>query len=359
MTRRTRLSAFLLVAATAGGSAWYLASSSTAGAATTAATAAVEAASSSSRVLVAPGLVEPERDAVQLGFESTGRVAAILVDEGDRIRAGQELARLDDRVARARLARAEAALTGARARLDLARRGPLPEEIAAARAEVAAARAAAHERLSARGRTERLASTGALTAAQADADIASSDVAAAQVDAAVARLRVLERGTRAELRRAAEAEVQAAEAEVAAAQVELDHCSLRAPGDGVVLRRLAEVGTLIAALTPAPILSVADVSKLELRAEIDEVDVARVEVGQVGWVTAQAFGDRRFPGRVVRITRELGRKTVRVDDPRARVDTRVLEVVFAFDASSEVDALPLGLRMEMHLPAAPRATASR
>jgi HlyD family secretion protein len=347
-TRLRRVASVLLVAAiAAGGGVWYATSPST-----SASAAASEPARADGRLLIAPGLVEPERDPVALAFEAPGRVVAITVDDGDPVSAGQVVAQLDDRFAKARLAGAEAALAAAKARLDLARKGALPEEIAAARAEVAAARAAAAERSTARGRAERLASTGALPAAQADADIASSQVAAAQVDAAAARLRLLERGTRSELRRAAEAEVAAAEAQVAAAKVELDNTALRSPVSGIALRRLAEVGTLVATMTPTPIVSVADVGKLQLRVEVDEVDIAGIAVGQTGWATARAHGDRRFAGRVTRIQRELGRKEVRTDDPRARVDTRVLEVIFTFDADAGADALPLGLRLELHLPVA-------
>jgi multidrug resistance efflux pump len=351
--RLRRVASVLLVAAiAAAGGVWYASSPATS------AIAATTPARADGRLLIAPGLVEPERDPVALAFESPGRVVAIAVDDGDPVTAGQVVAQLDDRFAKARLAGAEAALAAAKARLDLARTGALPEEIAAARAEVAAARAAAAERSTARGRAERLASTGALPAAQADADIASSQVAAAQVDAAAARLRLLERGTRSELRRAAEAEVAAAEAQVAAAQVDLDNTSLRSPVSGIALRRLAEVGTLVATMTPTPIVSVADVGTLQLRVEVDEVDIAGLAVGQTGWATARAHGERRFTGRVTRIHRELGRKEVRTDDPRARVDTRVLEVIFSFDADAGAEVLPLGLRLELHLPVTAPASAA-
>src|SRR6185312_12090764 len=116
------------------------------------------------------------------------------------------------------------------------------------------------------------------------------------------------------------------------------------PHDGVVLRRLAEVGALVTTMTPAPVVSLADLSQLEVRAEIDEADVAAIAVGKAAYATADAFGDRQFPLRVTRITHELGRKTVRDDDPRARVDTRVLEVIATFDGAPAAD-LPLGLRM--------------
>jgi HlyD family secretion protein len=60
----------------------------------------------------------------------------------------------------------------------------------------------------------------------------------------------------------------------------------------------------------------------------------------------EAYGDRKFAGHIVHIERELGRRKVQNDDPRARLDTRVLEVVMELDANTE--PLPLGLRMTAH-----------
>jgi hypothetical protein len=81
---------------------------------------------------------------------------------------------------------------------------------------------------------------------------------------------------------------------------------------------------------------------------VDEEDIASVAVGQTGYATAIAFGGQRFPGHVVEKMRDIGRKGVRnEDDPRARVDTRVLEVLFELDGNV---SLPLGLRMDLHLP---------
>jgi HlyD family secretion protein len=298
--------------------------------------------------LVAPGRVEPVRDPVKLAFEAQGRIAEILVDEGDAVHAGQILARLDDRLARARVAAAEAGLAQARARHSLARRGPRAEDVAAARAEAEAADAAARHRGAEQARSERLGQVGALATTVVDADDAAARVATAQATAATARYQSLARGTRAEQIDEAGAAVALAQAELDAARVALDQTVLRAPSDGVILRRTAEVGALVTLMAPAPVVSMADLAQLEIRAEIDEADVAAVAVGQAAYATADAYGDRRFPVIVRRATRELGRKTVRDDDPRARVDTRVLEVIATFDGASGA-ALPLGLRMEVHI----------
>ena len=108
---------------------------------------------------------------------------------------------------------------------------------------------------------------------------------------------------------------------------------LRAPTDGVILRRTGEIGTLVTLMAPVPIVTMADLRQLEIRAELDEADVAAIALGQPAYATADAYGDRQFPIHIARITHELGRKTARDDDPRARVDTRVLEVIAAFDGA--------------------------
>ena len=315
-----------------------------------------EAAVARPSQLVAPGRVEPVRDPVKLAFEAQGRIAEILVDEGDTVHAGQLVARLDDRLARARVAIAEAGLAEAKARYLLARRGPRPEEVTAARAEADAAATAAQHRGTEQARSNQLGKLGALATTVVDADDAAARVATAQAAAATARYQSLAKGTRSEQIEEAAAAIALAQGELDAAKVTLDQTRLVAPTDGVILRRTAEVGALVTLMTPSPVLSMADLRQLEIRAEIDEADVAAIALGQTGYATADAYGERRFPVRVTRLTRELGRKTVRDDDPRARVDTRVLEVIAQFaqiDGAPAV-ALPLGLRMQFH--AGPTAT---
>ncbi len=299
-------------------------------------------------VLVAPGRVEPLRDPVSLAFESPGRIVAIEVEEGQAVTAGQILARLDDRLAKARVSAAEAAVSAANANYLLARHGARAEDLAAAKADVEAAQAAAEHRDAEQVRSEKLGAVGAVASASVDADSAAARVANANAAAATARYKALAKGSRYEQILAAQAQLDASKAELEAAKVALDQTLLKAPHDGVVLRRFAEVGALVTTMTPAPIVSVADLSKLEIRAELDEADVGAIAVGKTAYATADAYGDRRFPIKIARITRELGRKTVRDDDPRARIDTRVLEVIAGFEGTPG-EALPLGLRMYVHV----------
>jgi multidrug resistance efflux pump len=298
--------------------------------------------------LVAPGRVEPLRDAVALAFEAGGRIVTIDVDEGDAVSAGQVIARLDDRLARARVAAADAAVAGAQASYLLARRGPRGEDLAAAKAELDAAKAAAEHRDAEQVRSAKLGAVGALADSIVDADGAAARVADATAAAAAARYQSLVKGSRSEQIAAAAAQLDAAKAELDAAKIALDQTVLRAPQDGVVLRRFAEVGALVTTVNPQPIVTVADLRQLQIRAEVDEADVAAISAGRTAYATADAYGARRFPIRITRITRELGRKTMRDDDPRARVDTRVLEVMAQFEGAPG-ESLPLGLRMYVHV----------
>lgn len=299
-------------------------------------------------VLVAPGLVEAQGERVSLGFEVAGRIRELPVAEGDTVAEGQVLCRLDDRVARARVARAEAGLAAATARRDLATRGARPDELRAADADAAAAVATATERARNRARADALHASNADALALTELDTArgQADAAAAVAAAARSRAALVHQGTRRELVAEARAAVLAATAELDEARAVLDQHVLRAPRSGVIVRRLHEPGEHVTTMPPTTVMILADLAHLELRVEVDEVDVGRVALGQRATASALAYGDRRFTGRVVRVLGELGRKTQRLEDPRARIDTRVLEVVVALDGH---DPLPLGLRMEVQL----------
>jgi len=299
------------------------------------------------RELVAPAKVEAVNERIDLAFEQTGRVVEVLVKEGDRVAKGQVVARLDDRLPRARVAKAEASLLAAQARRDATLHGARADEIRQAEAEAAAARAQAHERALAHGRARTLLAQAAISTAEADGAESSAASATGQAGAAEARLALLRKGTREEDKREAAAAVAEAAAELEEARAVLAQTELHAPEAGTILRRSVEPGEQVILLPPTVVVSLADLDHLQLRAEVDEADIAVVALGQRGYATAETFGERRVPGHVERVMKELGRKRLVTDDPRARVDTRVLEVLFVPDAPQP--ALPLGLRMDVHL----------
>jgi multidrug resistance efflux pump len=135
----------------------------------------------------------------------------------------------------------------------------------------------------------------------------------------------------------------AARAAVDEARALLEKTFVRAPIDGVVLRRHRRAGETVSTQFESPVVTIADRSRLRVRIDVDEADVAQLREGQAAYVTADAFGTRRFSGRVMRVGQVLGRKNVRTDEPTERVDTKVLETLIELADGRE---LPLGLRVQ-------------
>ncbi len=303
--------------------------------------------------VVASGRVEPASEEIEVQSKLVGRLKEVLVDEGDTVSAGQPLARLDaddiaaaERGAVARLAVAEAALervmTGAR-----------QEERREAQAAVAQAEAARGHAQREAGRVRALLAAGAV--ATADLDRAERDVAMAVAREQEVRERAafVQAPARADEKARAEAEVCAARAQLEQARAVLADTVIRAPISGRVVRRHRQAGESVSPEQPTPIVTLAGVGALRVRVEVDERDVARVATGQAVYVTADAYGDRRFEGRVIRVGERLGRKRIRTDNPAERDDTAVLETLVALEPDAR---LPLDLRVTAYILAQPKSS---
>ena len=296
--------------------------------------------------IAALGRVEPRSEEMHVAAAMTGRLASVAVDEGDPISAGDVLAVLENADHEARVRSAEAALAVARASLDRVRNGARPAEREEAAAQVREAEAvlalAERELKRQQGLAER-----ELSSAQ-DLDRARSEhaVAVARLARAEQHREVIDSPPRADDLARAEAEVALAEARVAEARAVLEKSRVRAPVSGIVLRKLRHAGEQVTEMGDTPIVVVGDTSQLRVRAEVDEADIALVRVDQAAYVQADAYGERRFPGRVSRLGSLMGRKTLRNEQPTERVDTRVLEVLIDLEPGSD---LPVGLRVDAYL----------
>jgi multidrug resistance efflux pump len=146
----------------------------------------------------------------------------------------------------------------------------------------------------------------------------------------------------------AQANLQLAQAQLDNARALLEKTYIRSPIDATVLRKHHREGESVSNSTsaPDPIFTIGDKSALRIRVDVDEADVSKLTLGQRAYVTADAYGDKRFPGHVVRIGEELGRKNVRTDEPTERVDMKILETLVELDKAVE---LPVGLRVNAHI----------
>lgn len=276
------------------------------------------------QVVAARGRLQPRAE-IAVAAKLIGRVTSVFVREGERVKAGQLVALLDDAELRATLAQTDARVAGAMARLMDLTAGARPQEIAAARAQVNEFDAVLAEADAALQRFTELSRVGLISASQFDDAQRRRSVAEAQHRSAVERLAILEAGPREDQRRAAQAELSHAESERMLARAELENARVTAPASGVVLRRYMEPGEVIVLQRPQPILTIADDTRVFVRAEVDEVDVPRLRIGQTTRVTAAGFS-QEFIGRVAEIGRTAGRKVIASDDPSEIQDTRVVEV---------------------------------
>jgi multidrug resistance efflux pump len=120
-----------------------------------------------------------------------------------------------------------------------------------------------------------------------------------------------------------------------------------------MLKLFHRTGETVSNLPPTPIATVGDTSQLRVRADIDETDVAQVSVGQTVWVTADAYRDKRFHGRIAQIGGQLGRKNFRNDNPDERLDTKILEIMIDLDPDAQ---LPIGLPVDVKVDNLPKDT---
>lgn len=274
-----------------------------------------------------------------------GRLAQVLVEEGDQVRQGQVLARLASEEYQARLQSAEASLAMAEADRTRLINGTRLEERREADAQRLQAETVLTQAENEQRRRTSLYQSGAIAQEEYERATRDLQMAKARRDELAERATVVSAPARADERARADAAVAVALAQAREARVLVEKTAIRAPSAGRILRRLRQAGEMVSLEGSQHVVFVlGDLRHLRVRAEIDETDVARVAVGQRGWVQADAYGGQRFEGRIVRVGEMLGRKQIRTDEPTERNDVKVLEVLLDLEPGVK---LPIGLRVDV------------
>lgn len=270
---------------------------------------------------------------VTLGFRVGGRLASLSVDEGDRVHAGQELARLDAVPLELDRNEARANAGALDARLVLLKSGFRREDIAQARASVAERRAAAVNADQVLARQEKLKGTGAVAQRVYDEAVAARDQARARLAAAEDQLMEQQAGYRREEIAEAQANHQRAIALLAAADQRLEDAVLKAPADGVVLTRAVEGGAILAAGTT--VFTISLVNPVWANIYVGEADLGRVNPGRSVQLHTDARPDRPYHGKIgfVSPTAEFTPKNVETPDLRTLLVYRARVIVSDADAA--------------------------
>ena len=237
---------------------------------------------------------------VDLAFNDSGRIAEVLVEEGDSLTKGETVARLDTSRLTPQVAEAEAQIAAQTAVVEKLHNGSRPEEIAQARANVDVAKAQAEDARLVYHRLTSLAETAAgrstVTQGQLDAAKAAFDAAQAREEAAQQSLDLAVAGPRPEDIAQAEAQLKATEAQCDLLKQQLKDADLVAPVDGVVRSRLMEPGEM--ATPQRPVVSLAIVDPKWVRAYVSEPDLSKIKPGMAATVTVDGLPDTRFDGRI-------------------------------------------------------------
>lgn len=299
------------------------------------------------------GKVEPVSESVQVGTEVSGKLDSVNVEEGTPVRRGDVLAVLENADYLARVKSAEAQVLSREAQLQRVLNGARRQERDEARAAVMQAEAVLENARAEMDRRQRLFAEGVISREEADRYAREFNVAKARFEQSVQRHKFVDAEARDDDRVHAEAELQIARAELEEARVLYQKTFIRSPLDGTVLRKHHRSGeSVVTSMTvPDPIVTVGDQSRLRIRVEVDETDIGRLQLGKPAYVTADAFADRKFHGKVVQIGQQLGRKEVQTDKPTEKVDTKVLEVLVELEPGLE---LPVGLRVDSFIESASR-----
>ena len=230
-----------------------------------------------------------------IGSNAMGRLVGLKVKEGDVVKAGQVLARIDPVQAASTAAAANASLSA----LEADARGA-QNQARAAEADLASAKARATESQKALARAKDLRASGLIPQSELDTATANAEATEAQVAAATAALARAEQGRESAARR-----VLQGRAEQTRTRDLLDKTEITAPIDGVVTRLDVEEGEMVVIGVqnqPGTILmTVSDLSAINAEVKVAEADVLRLKVDNAATVSLEAAGGASFPGRVVEI----------------------------------------------------------
>jgi HlyD family secretion protein len=256
---------------------------------------------------------------VDLAFNAEGRVATMSNQEGDRVKAGQLIATLDDGTYSSALDLAKAQQGQAQAKLDLLLAGSRFEDIDRARAALASAEAQLVNAQGSYNRQAGLVGRGATPQQTLDDAKAALDSAQAAVSSARAQLTELINGPRPQEIEAGRAALNEATAQVALAQTEENDTRLYAPVDGVIMTRVVEPGTVV--LPSSTIYALANTSETWVRAFVPETMLGDVAPGTKVTITNDTKGAKPYHGVIGYVSpeAEFTPKTVETPDLRTQL----------------------------------------
>jgi HlyD family secretion protein len=243
---------------------------------------------------------------VDVGPKVGGLVAQLLVKEGDIVKAGQVVARLEDQELQARLRQATSAVDESQTAIEVTQ-----VQVNQAKDHLA--------------RVQKLFDGGVAPRAELDDARHAAELRAAQLRTSYAARRQ-------------------AQASLEYARTQLNNTVVTAPLAGRVIAKYRERGSVVQA--GEALFTLADNVRPMVRVEVDESDAGKIRVGMPAVVTSDAFPGRKFTGNIQKIAWRVGRKRIRSDNPAELTDTKVLEAEIPLENDP---SLRIGMAMDVKI----------
>lgn len=276
--------------------------------------------------------------------ELNGKVARILVQEGDAVTQGQLVAILENTDLRAQVEVAQRQLALAQSRLNEVLSGSRREEIQQAAAALEGAIAGQQEAARQHQRYKDLRAQGMVSPAALDERERAMKEAQARMEEAKQHKQLLEAGPRPETIKLSRDQVALAKADLEHSRQLFDKTMLRSPIAGRVIKRYLDEGE---GVTPEiPILAIADMHHIWINAEVDETDVGRIAAGNPVEVSSDAYPGRIFKGQVRQIADYAGERSVKPNDPAVNLGLKVVQVKIGLDQSAP---FKLGMTVDVRI----------
>jgi multidrug resistance efflux pump len=284
------------------------------------------------------GIVEAQTENIAIGSALPGVVLEVFVPVdkvGQRVKAGDPLFLVDNRQLKAQLKFNEANLATAEANLAKLQAQPRAEEVPPSEANVRVAQAALDLQLDMAERNRRLINNRAVSEEDYRQKSLSAEMARRQLTQAKAQHALLISGAWEKDIGIAKANVALAKAQIEQTKTDLDRALVRAPVDGDVLQVNVRPGEYVGAPPSQALVVLGSIHQLHVRVDIDEHDIPRFRPGASARAALRGDPQTQYPLKFVRVEPYVVPKKSLTGDNTERVDTRVLQVIYALDTSDK------------------------
>lgn len=303
------------------------------------------------KTVAGAGMVEASTENISIGSALPGVILEVFVPVekvGTVVAKGDPLFKVDDRALQAQLKYQEANVLAAEAQLAKLDAMPRSEELPPSEAKVRVAEANVAIQQDLADRAVKLAPSGAMAAEDIRQRQLSLMVASRQLLQAKTEYDLLKAGAWAPDKNIAKAAVAQARAQVEQTKTEIERTLVRAPVDGEVLQVNVRPGEFVGAPASQALMVLGHSAQLHIRVDVDEHDIPRFRKDTPAQASPRGSPDVKYPLKFVRVEPFVVPKKSLTGDNTERVDTRVLQVIYALDMTGK-PAVYIGQQMDVFI----------